>query len=66
MSDPTNQRARRRKEPGAATTAPDAEPVRVIVTKHRTYRLAASEQGIAAKDYFSGVELPKPLKDRGA
>ena len=54
----------RRARKSAAATA--AEPMRVIVTKHRTYRLASREQGVAVEDYFAGVELPQPIKGSGA
>jgi hypothetical protein len=36
----------------------NAAPLRVIVTKSKTYRLALTEQGIPVEDYFAGVELP--------
>jgi len=39
---------------------------RVIVTKHRTYKLAADAQGVPVEKYFAGVTLPEPIKGSGA
>jgi hypothetical protein len=39
-----------------------APPERVIITKHRIYRLPLSVRGTRIEDYWPGVKFPKELQ----